>query len=89
MDNREILDQLVLELLEKETLLKNEIESIFAQVKMVSPRPAWTGSPNRTPSTLPPVGLSPANSIAKAAELAAEAAKPARKPRKKAAPASE
>ncbi len=89
VDNREILDQLVLELLEKETLLKNEIESIFAQVKMVSPRPAWTGSPNRTPSTLPPVGLSPANSIAKAAELAAEAAKPARKPRKKAAPASE
>ena len=89
VDNREILDQLVLELLEKETLLKNEIESIFAQVKMVSPRPAWTGSPNRTPSTLPPVGLSPVNSIAKAAELAAEAAKPARKPRKKAAPASE
>ena len=89
VDNREILDQLVLELLEKETLLKNESESIFAQVKMVSPRPAWTGSPNRTPSTLPPVGLSPANSIAKAAELAAEAAKPARKPRKKAAPASE
>ena len=89
VDNREILDQLVLELLEKETLLKNEIERIFADVKMVSPRPAWTGSPNRTPSTLPPVGLSPANSIAKAAELAAEELKPARKPRKKAAPTSE
>ena len=58
--NQSILDELVVELLEKETLLKDEIERIFAKVKPVAPRPAWTGSANRTPSTKPPVALSPA-----------------------------
>jgi len=58
--NQSILDELVVELLEKETLLKDEIERIFAKVKPVGPRPAWTGSATRTPSSKPPVALSPA-----------------------------
>ena len=58
--NQDILDQLVVELLEKETLLKDEIEKIFVNVKNVSARPAWTGSAKRIPSTQPPVALSPA-----------------------------
>ena len=55
VENREILDQLVLALLDKETLGKEEIAEIFAQVKGPKPRGAWTGSTTRKPSSLPPV----------------------------------
>ena len=55
--NREILDNLVLVLLEKETILKDEIQEIFKKVKSVKPRPAWTGSNLRKPSQLPPVEI--------------------------------
>ena len=81
VQNREILDALVVELLERETLLKEDIERIFAKVTMVESRPAWTGSPNRTPSTIPPVGLVSAKPQV---DPEAEVAKPVRKPRKKA-----
>ena len=54
-DNRVILDRLVLELLEKETLDKGQIAAIFADVLMRPPRPAWTGSSRRVPSDVPPV----------------------------------
>jgi cell division protease FtsH len=47
----------VIELLEKETILKDEIEEIFKKVKSVKPRPAWTGSNLRKPSSLPPVAI--------------------------------
>ena len=55
--NRGILDEMVLELLEKETLNKEEIAAIFAKVKPWPKRPAWTGSENRLPSTQPPVDI--------------------------------
>ena len=55
--NRETLDRLVEELLESETLNKEEIERIFKKVKKVKPRAAWTGSQQRVPSNLPPVAL--------------------------------
>lgn len=58
VENRDVLDNLVLQLLEKETLGKEEIAEIFAPVVKRPPRPAWTGSSRRTPSTRPPV-LSP------------------------------
>lgn len=58
VENRDVLDQLVLHLLEKETLGKEEIAEIFAPIHKRPPRPAWTGSSRRTPSTRPPV-LSP------------------------------
>ena len=58
--NRDILDQLVEELLENETLNKEEIAKAFKRVKKVKSRPAWTGSQNRTPSNQPPVALKPA-----------------------------
>jgi len=60
VENRAILDQLVIELLERETLLKEDIERIFSNVKMVAPRAAWTGSPSRIPSSEPPVAMMPA-----------------------------
>ena len=55
--NRETLDRMVEELLENETLHKEEIERIFKKVKKVKPRAAWTGSQQRVPSSLPPVAL--------------------------------
>ncbi|MHC0431841.1 ATP-dependent zinc metalloprotease FtsH [Streptomyces sp. O3] len=58
VENRDVLDNLVLELLEKETLGKEEIAEIFAPIVKRPSRPAWTGSSRRTPSTRPPV-LSP------------------------------
>ena len=54
-DNRAILDRLVLELLEKETLDKAQIAEVFREVRMRTPRPAWTGSSRRVPSDVPPV----------------------------------
>jgi cell division protease FtsH len=58
--NRDILDSLVEELLEKETLNKDEIEVVFKKVKKVKQRAPWTGSQNRVPSNQPPVALRPA-----------------------------
>jgi len=55
--NRTILDEMVLQLLEKETLNKEEIAEIFAKVTAWPTRPAWTGSSTRTPSSKPPVDI--------------------------------
>ena len=55
--NRSILDEMVLQLLEKETLNKEEIAEIFAKVTTWPKRPAWTGSAMRIPSTKPPVDI--------------------------------
>jgi cell division protease FtsH len=55
--NRTILDEMVLHLLEKETLNKEEIAEIFAKVKSWPTRPAWTGSATRIPSSQPPVDI--------------------------------
>jgi cell division protease FtsH len=84
--NRDILDTLVVELLERETLLKDDIEKIFKRVKKVKPRPAWTGSPGRTPSDKPPVNLSPAKPQKPVVEVQKTVEQPVRKPRKKTAP---
>jgi cell division protease FtsH len=55
VENRDVLDNLVLALLEKETLGKEEIAEVFTPVIKRPSRPAWTGSSRRTPSTRPPV----------------------------------
>ena len=53
--NRDVLDRLVLELLEKETLDKAEVEAVFADLRLRSPRPAWTGSSLRQPDFRGPI----------------------------------
>ncbi|QOK22250.1 ATP-dependent zinc metalloprotease FtsH [Janibacter indicus] len=58
-DNRDILDRLVLELLEHETLNAKELAEIFADVRKRPVRPTWLSSEHRTISTIPPV-LTPA-----------------------------
>ncbi len=55
VDNRDILDRLVLELLEKETLDKGQVEAIFSDLRLRTPRPAWTGSARRVPDSRGPV----------------------------------
>ncbi|HSK55704.1 MAG TPA: ATP-dependent zinc metalloprotease FtsH [Jiangellales bacterium] len=59
VDNREVLDHLVTELLEKETLDKEAVARIFEPVRKRAPRPAWTGSSTRRPSDIPPVTVPP------------------------------
>jgi cell division protease FtsH len=53
VDNRGILDDMVLELLEKETLDKAQVADVFAHVRKRPPRPAWTGSAKRSPQAGP------------------------------------
>ncbi len=72
--NRTILDEMVVQLLELETLNKEEIAKIFVHVKSWDKRPSWTGSPTRIPSAQPPVPTQ--------AALAPVEAAPVKKPRK-------
>jgi cell division protease FtsH len=55
--NRETLDAMVIRLLEKETLNKEEIAEIFSGVIDWPERPKWTGSLTRIPSDIPPVAI--------------------------------
>ena len=52
-ENRDVLDALVLELLDKETLDKEQIAAVFEPLRRRPERPAWTGSPDRRPSDDP------------------------------------
>jgi cell division protease FtsH len=56
-ENRDVLDAMVLELLDKETLDKAQVAKIFEPLRRRGPRPAWTGSPTRKPSDMPPVEI--------------------------------
>ena len=58
-DNRDVLDRLVLELLEKETLGTKELAAIFAPIVKRPLRPTWLSSEARALSDRPPV-LTPA-----------------------------
>jgi len=62
-DNRDILDKLVLDLLEKETLGTKELAEIFAPLVKRPLRPTWLSSDARAISERPPV-LTPAETAA-------------------------
>lgn len=53
--NRDILDRLALELLERETLNQAEIAEIFVDLRKPAPRQVWLSKETRPVSTLPPV----------------------------------
>jgi cell division protease FtsH len=53
--NREALDAIVIALMERETLQKDEIAEIFAELNLREPRSAWTGSARRSPDISGPV----------------------------------
>ncbi|GAA4418604.1 ATP-dependent zinc metalloprotease FtsH [Georgenia halophila] len=52
---RDVLDHLVLELLERETLNEAELGRVFSPVRKRDPRPVWLSSMERTVSDRPPV----------------------------------
>ncbi|WOP17244.1 ATP-dependent zinc metalloprotease FtsH [Raineyella sp. LH-20] len=54
-ENRAVLDELVRQLFEKETLGREEVEKIFEPLKRHPERGAWTGSDTRRPSEIPPI----------------------------------
>ena len=54
-ENRDVLDDLVRALFEKETLDREEVAAVFQPLKLWPKRPAWTGSDDRVPSAIPPV----------------------------------
>jgi cell division protease FtsH len=56
-DNRDVLDALVLALLDKETLDKEQTAAVFEPLRRRPRRPAWTGSPDRSPSEIPPIDV--------------------------------
>ena len=57
-ENRDVLDRLAYELLEKETLTQEAIAAIFADVRKRPERGVWLASDDRLPQDIPPV-LSP------------------------------
>ncbi len=77
--NRDVLDKLALELLEKETLDHIELAEIFKDVKKLPPRPQWLSSSERPVSTLPPVAVPRRQDAGLAASTPAEAATVAEK----------
>ena len=63
MANRDVLDELVRQLFEKETLDKHQVAEIFRSLRRWPQRPAWTGSELRQPSQIPPVTPPPQPAI--------------------------
>ncbi|MFC3690215.1 ATP-dependent zinc metalloprotease FtsH [Aquipuribacter hungaricus] len=59
VEHRPILDRLVKELLEKETLGAEQIAAIFSDVVKRRSRPVWLSSERRAVSDLPPVPVPP------------------------------
>ena len=49
-ENRDVLDDLVRALFEKETLDRAEVAAVFQPLRLWPKRPAWTGSDERVPS---------------------------------------
>ena len=54
---RDVLDQMVLELVEKETLDKEDLDRILAPVRKRPPHNAFNGFGKRTPSDRPPIEI--------------------------------
>ncbi|MGZ4612382.1 MAG: ATP-dependent zinc metalloprotease FtsH [Kineosporiaceae bacterium] len=63
VENRGVLDELVVALLERETLAKEDLAEIFAPVVKRPERPVWLSSDRRGVSDIPPV-LTPAERAA-------------------------
>ncbi|MEO8888333.1 MAG: cell division protein FtsH, partial [Jatrophihabitantaceae bacterium] len=56
---RDVLDAMVLELAEKETLAKDDLERILAPVRKRPPHNSFGGFGKRTPSDRPPIDIPP------------------------------
>ena len=56
-DNRDVLDRLARELLDKETLDHVQLAAIFSDVRRLPERPTWLSSDKRPLSDLPPIPI--------------------------------
>lgn len=56
-ENREVLDELVRQLLVKQTLNEKEVAAIFANIKKAPERDVWLSDEHRPDSDLPPVPI--------------------------------
>lgn len=56
-ENRDILDELVRQLLVKETLNEKELAAIFANIKKAPKREVWLSDEKRPDSDIPPVPI--------------------------------
>jgi cell division protease FtsH len=54
-ENRDVLDDLVRALFERESLDREQVAAVFQPLRLWPKRPAWTGSDERVPSAIPPV----------------------------------
>lgn len=70
-ENRDVLDALAYALLERETLLENEIAEIFKDVRKRPERDQWLSKENRQVSDLPPVLAPSEKKAAQEAEVSA------------------
>lgn len=75
LENRDVLDRLAFALLEKETLLENEIAEIFKDVRKRPEREYWYSKPTRERTDIPPVKAP--SELAKESEKAETPAAPA------------
>jgi cell division protease FtsH len=66
VEYRDVLDDLVLQLMEKETLTKEQVLQVFAPVIKRPSRGSWTGTGKRRPSSRPPVTTPAEVALAKA-----------------------
>jgi len=62
-ENRDILDELARQLIEKETLDHNQLAEIFADVRKLPPRPQWLSSESRPISELPPIEIAASSPV--------------------------
>lgn len=88
-ENRDVLDRLARELLEKETLDHEQLAEIFADVVKLDERPQWLSSSSRPLSDRPPVGMpskAPVNPDAVDNGVDSEPAPPTRTPRPRKSP---
>ncbi|MGF3056129.1 ATP-dependent zinc metalloprotease FtsH [Microbacterium sp. YY-01] len=78
-DNRDILDRLARELLEKETLDHNQIAEIFRDVRKLPERPQWLSSEERPVSLVPPIEVpaAPTEEVGRVANNSASSSAPA------------
>ncbi|KQO63776.1 ATP-dependent zinc metalloprotease FtsH [Curtobacterium sp. Leaf261] len=87
-DNREILDHLAAELMEKETLDHNELAEIFKDVRKLPERPQWLSSENRPVSDLPAITLGKKAGVDEGAVDGGVDSEPPAKPKRTRAPRS-
>jgi cell division protease FtsH len=88
-ENRDILDKLASELLEKETLDHDQLAALFTKVKKLPERPQWLSSKTRPLSNRPPIKVpskAPIDAGAVDGGVDSEPAKPARTPRPRKSP---